>query len=83
MSAEGHWLNGSTSELYNTAHKNAMAGLMIFAYMSLSFLVLCRHFESELKYYSTTRDGNVTPSIIAPVMSIFEYLRPMFVKFFS
>jgi len=73
MSAEGHRLKGSTSELvYNTAHKIVMADLMIHAYMSLSFLVLCRHFESELKYYSTTRGGNVTPSSIAPVMSILE-----------
>jgi len=60
-----------------------MADLMIFAYMSLSFLVLCRHFENELKYYSTTKDGNVTPSSIAPVVSIFEYLRSMFVKFLA
>ena len=84
MSAEGHRLKRSISELVqSTAHKIATADLMIFADMSLSFLVLCRHFESELKYYFTTRDGNVTPSSIATVKSIFEYLRPMFVEFFA
>jgi len=82
MSAEGHRLKGSTSEfVYSTAHKIVMADLIMFAYISISFLVLCRHFESELKYYCTIRDGNISPTSTATVTNIFEYLRPIIVKF--
>jgi hypothetical protein len=67
MSAESHRLKGSTSELaYSTVHRVAMADLIMFAYMSISFLDLCRHFESELKYYCTIRDGNISPTSTFP-----------------
>jgi hypothetical protein len=56
MSTEGHRLMGSTSELvYSTAHKIAMPDLMIFAYISLSFLVLISSKAPRYVVFSTSR----------------------------